>query len=938
MHRRFLTFALTLLACAASAVAQDKAAQDKSAADKPKITYDDHVKPILRDHCLTCHNANDAKGGLTLDSYAKTMAGGGSGEVVLPGDPDGSRLYALVAHIEQPIMPPKQDKLADAKLMTIKNWIEGGALENSGSKVIAKKKKTFDFSGGGAGKPAVVAMPENLWRQPVVYTPRTASTTAIAASPWAPIVAIAGQKQVVIYQTDTLECLGVLPFPEGVPYVLRLSPNGSVLLAGGGRGGQSGFVALYDVKTGKRIAKIGDELDAVLAADINAAHTRVALGGPQRLVRIYSTEGELLHEIKKHTDWIYSLAFSPDGVLLASTDRSGGVFVWESETARILELRGHTGGVTDVAWRDDSNILATAGDDGNVKLWEMNDGNAIKTWAAHPGGVTSVAFSHTGTLLSGGKDKTIKTWDGNGAGQKTMPAFTETVLRSAITHDGKRAIAGDWNGDVRVFDVVGATQVGALAANPPTLAMLIDAQTAAIPALETATKECANELAESEKTLQSKTTALDAANAALTTASEAVMKSDAEKAAALKQLDEATAALKSAGATIAPAEAAKKTAEAEKSVAEKAANEKTAVLETSILKVKSAQSDVEKADAEKQTAQQALAEAVGKKDAAEAAANAETIAQAETQRVAGEKQVAEKNKSAAVAAEALKAAQATVESQTKELAVARDNAAAKSQAYQTAAKNLDSAQAVLKTATAAKADAEKRVAAAELATKAATDRLPVAKANVEKLSKEKNDAENLRTAKQTAAQEATKTLAAAQESTKPDDRGTHRLCASWSELDRERGRRRKTTSDGQGCHNATGRATRAESRRGESRGRQSRGDEGRIRQTSSRSKQGGSGSRGSSQSNPSRTRRSCGCSDYFRKSQCREDSTPTGLREKVTLARSSLDFQKPSKVKWKCLYTRHALTGNRPFANRHRRPARIDCLPAFIPNSYEKTH
>src|SRR5690606_21021928 len=113
---------------------------------------------------------------------------------------------------------------------------------------------------------------------------------------------------------------------------LRFSRNGAILLAAGGRGGHSGFVVLYDVKTGKRLTRIGDELDVVLAADINNSHTLVALGGPQKVVRIYSVEtGELVHEIKKHTDWIYALEFSPDGVLLATADRNGGMFVWEAD-------------------------------------------------------------------------------------------------------------------------------------------------------------------------------------------------------------------------------------------------------------------------------------------------------------------------------------------------------------------------------------------------------------------------------------------------------------------------------------------------------------------------------------------------------------------------------------------------------------------------------
>ena len=70
-----------------------------------------------------------------------------------------------------------------------------------------------------------------------------------------------------------------------------LGLNGSVLLAAGGRGGHSGSVVLFDVKTGQRIAKIGDELDAVLTADINAQHSLVALGGPSAKVVIGTPDG-----------------------------------------------------------------------------------------------------------------------------------------------------------------------------------------------------------------------------------------------------------------------------------------------------------------------------------------------------------------------------------------------------------------------------------------------------------------------------------------------------------------------------------------------------------------------------------------------------------------------------------------------------------------------
>ena len=71
-------------------------------------------------------------------------------------------------------------------------------------------------------------------------------------------------------------------------------------------------MVVWDVTNGQRVFEVGDELDEVLAADISSDQTLIALGGPERVVRIYSTEtGQLVHELRKHTDWICSLEFSP---------------------------------------------------------------------------------------------------------------------------------------------------------------------------------------------------------------------------------------------------------------------------------------------------------------------------------------------------------------------------------------------------------------------------------------------------------------------------------------------------------------------------------------------------------------------------------------------------------------------------------------------------
>lgn len=596
------------------------------AQDAAKVNYDEHIRAIFREHCFTCHHQGEKKGGLALDNFASAMAGGSSGDVVGAGDIDISRLYALVTHADQPFMPPNQDKIPEPKLALLKQWIEQGALENAGSKATVKKKKSAAMSAAPTtGRPeGPPPMPENVIRQPLYTAARTGSATAIAASPWAPLAAIGAPKQIVLYNTDTADCAGVLPFPEGTPYVLKFSRNGSVLLAAGGRGGQSGYVILFDVKTGKRLAKIGDELDSVLAADINDTQTMVALGGPQKVVRIYAIDtGEKLFEIKKHTDWIYSLAFSPDGVLLASTDRSGGVFVWESATAReYLSLRGHNGAVCDVAWRPDSNVVATTGEDTTVRLWEMNDGNQIKNWGAHGGGGFSVSYTHDGRLVSSGRDKAVRTWNGDGAALKGF-GMPDDALKCAFTHDGKRVIGGDWAGNIKMWDHEQGTEIATLTPNPPMLAVRLDAAKAQLATASAAQQAAAAELAAAEKNVADVAAALKAATDAASAKDAAAKDTEQKRVAAADGLTKSQAELAALSKKLEEAQAAAKTASEAKEAAAKVSDEKEAAVKATTDKLVADQAAAKKAIDEASADAAALAKVVMDSAAAAKAAGDE---------------------------------------------------------------------------------------------------------------------------------------------------------------------------------------------------------------------------------------------------------------------------------------------------------------------------
>lgn len=433
-----------------------------------KVTYDDQILPIFRNACLNCHNPDKKKAGLDLSTYQATLQGSENGKVLESGNAGASLLFKCVKQTEDPKMPPKGDKLSDAELALVEKWISGQLLENASGKVVAVSNNKVSVAVVSLKRPdGPPPMPGDLPLEPYVRTPHNNAIVALATSPWAPLAAVGGQKQVLLYNTETLQPLGVLPFPEGFPDVVHFSRNGQVLLAGGGQGGKTGKVVLWDVKTGERIATIGNEFDQALAADLSADQQFVALGGPLKLLKIYSTkDGKLVQSIKKHTDWVTAIAFSPDGKYLASADRSGGIQIWESGTWKEFNtLPGHKAMVTGLAFMP--GVLASCSEDGKVTLWDAKEGKEIKSWAAHTGGAEWVDFTPDGKLISCGRDKLARVWDQEGKKLGETKPADDITLRAALAND--RMIVGDWTGRVQVVKVDG-TPVGELSANPPSLA------------------------------------------------------------------------------------------------------------------------------------------------------------------------------------------------------------------------------------------------------------------------------------------------------------------------------------------------------------------------------------------------------------------------------------------------------------------------------------
>ncbi len=456
-----------------------------------KISYQDHILPLVEANCSKCHNADKKKADLELTSYQGALKGSGSGAILVAGNPEASKLWKALTHAEEPFMPPNRPKLADQELELFRKWILGGLLETASGKPVAASALAMDLtlkadiSGKPEGSPP---MPAELPLEPVVHTARMDAITGLASSPCAPLIAIAGQKQVLLFHSDTLDLLGILPFTEGQPAEVTFSRNGRLLLGSGGRGAKSGCVVVWDTLTGARLMTLGGEYDTVLTADIRPDQSQVALGTPSRLVKIFSTKtGELQHKIKKHTDWVTAVAFSPNGQMLATADRNGGISLWDPDNAQeLFTLAGHKSAVTALSWRSDSKLLVSSSEDSAVKLWETQEGKQVKSWTAHAAGALSVSYSHDGRLVTCGRDNTVNLWDANGSKVRSLEPSSDLPLRAAFSHDGKRIFLTDFSGRVTVWRANDGKQLGELNPNALPLADQLAAAQKRVSQLEAA--------------------------------------------------------------------------------------------------------------------------------------------------------------------------------------------------------------------------------------------------------------------------------------------------------------------------------------------------------------------------------------------------------------------------------------------------------------------
>jgi WD40 repeat protein/tetratricopeptide (TPR) repeat protein len=161
--------------------------------------------------------------------------------------------------------------------------------------------------------------------------------------------------------------------------------------------------------------------------------------------------------LKGQPDAGRAISWSPDGSRLATA----GAAIWDRATGKVVhQLRGHTEGVIAICWSPDGSRIATASLDKTVRIWDARSGAPLRVPFKDTDWVWSVDWSPDGSrIASSSADRSIRIWDAaTGAALKTLRGHVDLVTRVRWSPDASRLASSSNDRTVRVWDVESGTE------------------------------------------------------------------------------------------------------------------------------------------------------------------------------------------------------------------------------------------------------------------------------------------------------------------------------------------------------------------------------------------------------------------------------------------------------------------------------------------------
>lgn len=439
VSRLFATFAL--LAMVGHAAAQEP------------VSFKKDIAPILLNNCLACHGPKKAEGSYRIDTFERSLAAGDSGVNGFKAkELEGSEAFRRIIETNpKERMPLDGDPLPPEQVALLKRWLEEGA--------------NYD---GGDPKAALTSIipPPTHPPAPAVY-PATQPITAVAFSPDGSQLFVAGYHELTVWNPADGQLIRRIGNVGQRTYGISFSPDGQLLAVACGTPGRLGEVRIFN-PSGELQRVVATTADVVFDAAFSPDGTKLATAAADGAVRVFEVAtGKELNAITSHSDWVFAVAWSPDGTKLASAsrDKTAKAYDMAKNGELMITFSGHNNAVRGVMFHPDNAQVYSSGSDNKVRRWNLAE--AKQAAEIGLGGESYKLASGAEFFVTASAEQKVRQFKKADQAQvREYPGAKDWVLSAAIHEGTKRIAAGNFDGEVIVFNAEDGKEVTRFMAAP----------------------------------------------------------------------------------------------------------------------------------------------------------------------------------------------------------------------------------------------------------------------------------------------------------------------------------------------------------------------------------------------------------------------------------------------------------------------------------------